>query len=196
MTSKPEDANIQVVKTLKSSNRTRRSSKLQAPRYIRIIFLPLPRKHMDKHTRPYKCPITECKVKDFSNAGDLRRHRREVHTSPAFTCPITTCKRHRKGFGRKDNLIQHLKRTHSEDTIESTPIMNGNEVTVASPNLESSTVSDSGESVGDEMEIVASKSTDKASLVIKLQELQALKEESIAKFDGDIAALKRVLSFM
>jgi len=69
-------------------------------------------------------------------------------------------------------------------------------VTVASPNLESSTVSDSGESVGDEMEIVASKSTDKASLVIKLQELQALKEESIAKFDGDIAALKRVLSFM
>ncbi|KAH8748501.1 hypothetical protein BGZ57DRAFT_776515 [Hyaloscypha finlandica] len=151
---------------------------------------------MDKHTRPYKCPITGCKVKDFSNAGDLRRHRREVHTSPAFTCPITTCKRHRKGFGRKDNLIQHLKRTHSEDTIESTPIMNGNEVTVASPNLESSTVSDSGESVGDEMEIVASKSTDKASLVIKLQELQALKEESIAKFDGDIAALKRVLSFM
>jgi hypothetical protein len=69
-------------------------------------------------------------------------------------------------------------------------------VTVASPNLESSTVSDSGESVGDEMEIVASKSMDKASLVVKLRELQALKEESIAKFDGDIAALKRVLSFM
>jgi hypothetical protein len=74
--------------------------------------------------------------------------------------------------------------------------MNGNEVSVASPNLESSTVGDSGESVGDGMEIVVSKSTDKASLVVKLQELQALKEESIAKFDGDIAALKRVLSFM
>jgi hypothetical protein len=74
--------------------------------------------------------------------------------------------------------------------------MNGNEVTVASPNLESSTVSDSGESVGDGMEIVVSKSTDKASLVVKLQELQASKEQSIAKFDGDIAALKRVLSFM
>lgn len=38
MTSNPEDANIQVVKTLKSSNRTRRSSKLQTPRYIQIIF--------------------------------------------------------------------------------------------------------------------------------------------------------------
>jgi hypothetical protein len=74
--------------------------------------------------------------------------------------------------------------------------MNGNEVSVASPNLESSTVSDGGESVDDGMEMVVSKSTDKASLVVKLQELQALKEESIAKFDGDIAALKRVLSFM
>ena len=151
---------------------------------------------MDKHTRPYKCPISGCKVKDFSNPGDLRRHRREVHTLPAFTCPIITCKRYRKGFGRKDNLTQHLKRTHGKDTIESTPIMNGNEVSVASPNLESSTVSDSGESVGDGTEIVVSKSADKASLVVKLQELQASREESIAKFDGDIAALKRVLSFM
>jgi hypothetical protein len=57
-------------------------------------------------------------------------------------------------------------------------------------------VSDGGELVGDGMEIVASKSTDKASLVVKLQELRALNEESIAKFDGDIAALKRVLSLM
>jgi uncharacterized Zn-finger protein len=151
---------------------------------------------MDKHTRPYKCPISGCTVKDFSNAGDLRRHRREVHTLPAFTCPIVTCKRFRKGFGRKDNLIQHLKRTHGEDAIESTPIMNGNEMSVASPNLESSTASNGGESVDDGMEMVVSKSTDKASLVVKLQELQASKEEAIAKFDGDIAALKRVLSFM
>jgi len=56
--------------------------------------------------------------------------------------------------------------------------------------------SESGDSAGDEMELVPSKSTDKASLTAKLQELQKLKEEAIAKFDGDIAALKRVLSFM
>jgi hypothetical protein len=46
------------------------------------------------------------------------------------------------------------------------------------------------------MEITVAKSSEKASLVAKLQELQALKEEAIAKFDGDITALKRVLSFM
>lgn len=65
----------------------------------------------------------------------------------------------------------------------------------ASPNEESSMASVNEESAIDEMEIVESKPSDKASLVAKLRELQALKE-SIAKFDGDIAALKRVLSFM
>jgi hypothetical protein len=56
--------------------------------------------------------------------------------------------------------------------------------------------SESGESAVDEMETMVSKRLDKASLVAKLVELQALKEQSMAKFDGDIAALKRVLSFM
>lgn len=155
---------------------------------------------MDKHNRPYKCLISGCNVKNFSNAGDLRRHRQEVHSSPAFTCPIVICKRNRKGFGRKDNLIQHLKRTHGEDAIERLPVFgsvtNGNRDVITRPRGESLTASDSEESAGDEMETMASKSTDKASLLAKLQELQALKEESMAKFDGDIAALKRVLSFM
>jgi hypothetical protein len=44
--------------------------------------------------------------------------------------------------------------------------------------------------------IVTSKSTDKASSVAKLQELQPLRDEAMAKFDDDIAAWKRVLSFM
>jgi hypothetical protein len=46
------------------------------------------------------------------------------------------------------------------------------------------------------MEIVTSKSTDKASSVAKLQELQPLRDEAMAKFDDDIAAWKRVLFFM
>ncbi|KAE9374436.1 hypothetical protein N431DRAFT_215504 [Stipitochalara longipes BDJ] len=158
------------------------------------------KEHMDKHTRPCKCPVTGCNVKDFSNAGDLRRHRREVHTSPAFSCPFASCKRHQKGFGRKDNLIQRLKRTHGEDTIDSSiaqnSIPNGNGEAINSPDGGSCMGSDSGDSARDEIELVASKPTDKASLTAKLQELQALKEEAIAKFDGDIAALKRVLSFM
>jgi hypothetical protein len=46
------------------------------------------------------------------------------------------------------------------------------------------------------MEIVTSRSTDKASSVAKLQELQPLREEAMTKFVDDIAALEGVLSFM
>jgi hypothetical protein len=67
---------------------------------------------------------------------------------------------------------------------------------VASPNEECSMNSESGDSAIYGMEVMASKPSDKASLVAKLHELHTLKEESIAKFDGDITALKRVLSFM
>ena len=155
---------------------------------------------MDKHTRPYKCPISGCTVKDFSNLGDLRRHRREVHSSPSFICPVVTCNRHRRGFGRRDNLTQHLKRTHAEDPSESTLVSNsigdGKGEIVTTPNEESSIASDNGQSAVDEGEMVASELSDKTSLIAKLRELQALKEKSMAKFDDDIAALKRVLSFM
>ena len=72
----------------------------------------------------------------------------------------------------------------------------GNGDVVTSPNGESSPASESGESAGGEMEIVTSRSTDKASSVAKLQELQPLREEAMTKFDGDIAALEGVLSFM
>jgi len=113
--------------------------------------------------------ISGCKVKDFSNAGNLRRHQREVHSSPYFTRPVTNCKRHRKGFGRKDNLAQHLKRTNSEDAIESTlassSITSGNGVVAASPNEKSLMVSVNGEPAIDEMEVVESKLLDKAWLL-------------------------------
>jgi hypothetical protein len=96
--------------------------------------------------------------------------------------------------------VQHLKRTHPEEAIESalafSSITNGNGVVAASPNEDSWMASESGESAINEMETTESKASDKASLIAKLRELQAFKEESMAKFDGDIAALKRVLSFM
>lgn len=73
---------------------------------------------------------------------------------------------------------------------------NGYTGIATSPTGESSLASESGEMKVGEMGEVVGKSVEKASLVAKLQELQALKEEAIAKFDGDIEALKRVLSFM
>jgi hypothetical protein len=97
--------------------------------------------------------------------------------------------------------VQHLKRTHGEDVViepalASSYTTNGNRDVVTSPNGESSPAGESGESADGEMEIVTSKSTDKASSVAKLQELQPLRDEAMAKFDDDIAAWKRVLSFM
>jgi hypothetical protein len=160
---------------------------------------------MDKHTRPYKCTISGCTVKDFSNLGDLRRHRREVHSSPSFNCPVVTCNRHRRGFGRRDNLTQHLKRTHAVDptgaALVSNSIEDGKEQIVTSPTDASSMANENGQSENrqsavDEVPMVGSKPSDKMSLIAKLEELQALKEKSMANFDDDIAALKRVISFM
>jgi hypothetical protein len=54
---------------------------------------------------------------------------------------------------------------------------------------------ESGYSAGDDMETVAPESSQKACVMAKLQELEALKE-AMAKFDGDITAFKKVLSYL
>ena len=83
---------------------------------------------MDKHTRPYRCPHPECeKLQGFTYSGGLLRHKREVH--PADTgakellrCPVPDCKRHTgKGFTRKENLNEHLRRVHPGVAVEHTP---------------------------------------------------------------------------
>ena len=52
------------------------------------------------------------------------------------------------------------------------------------------------ENSASQVEVSTSIPPDKTSLTSKLQELEIEKEKAIAKFDGDIDALKRVLSFM
>jgi hypothetical protein len=64
------------------------------------------------------------------------------------------------------------------------------------PNDECSMDSENEQSAADEVDMMGSKPTDKMSLTAKLRELQASKEKSMTKFDDDIAALKRVISFM
>ena len=157
---------------------------------------------MDKHNKPYKCLTAGCKEKRFSNAGDLRRHEREVHGRPTFTCPVVSCKRHRKGFSRKDNLLYHLRRLHSSDSVVSPVKSPTGELhgTPKAPYLDHSSVT-SGEdgSAVNEIEIFGTtnaSSLDRKTLAEKLQELEAMKVESMTKYDGDISALKRVLSFM
>lgn len=76
-------------------------------------------KHMDKHDRPYRCPHHSCgKLQGFTYSGGLLRHEREVHgkhggPKAQLMCPHSGCKRNAgKGFTRKENLNEHLRRVH------------------------------------------------------------------------------------
>ncbi|EDN90704.1 predicted protein [Sclerotinia sclerotiorum 1980 UF-70] len=72
----------------------------------------LGRQRKENEQRPHKCTIQGCKVDPFKNPADLRRHKISVHGDPKFFCPVVTCKFHKKGFGRKDNLTEHKRRVH------------------------------------------------------------------------------------
>lgn len=74
---------------------------------------------MDKHDRPYRCPDPGCaKLQGFTYSGGLLRHEREVHgkhggPKAQLRCPHEDCKRHTgKGFTRKENLNEHIRRVH------------------------------------------------------------------------------------
>jgi hypothetical protein len=74
---------------------------------------------MDKHDRPYRCPQAQCaKLQGFTYSGGLLRHEREVHgkhggPKEQLRCTVPECKRHAgKGFTRKENLNEHLRRVH------------------------------------------------------------------------------------
>ena len=83
---------------------------------------------MDKHDRPYRCQHSSCaKLQGFTYSGGLLRHEREVHgkhggPKAALMCPVADCKRHSgKGFTRKENLNEHLRRVHPDRDPNSQP---------------------------------------------------------------------------
>lgn len=81
---------------------------------------------MDKHTRPYVCEEIGCeKIQGFTYSGGLHRHQREVHhkhggPKASCLCPHHDCKRSvvGRGFTRKENLVEHLRRVHRGDVDE------------------------------------------------------------------------------
>lgn len=88
-------------------------------------------KHMDKHDRPYRCQHAQCaKLQGFTYSGGLLRHEREVHgkhggPKAQLMCPYNECKRHSgKGFTRKENLNEHLRRVHDGKKPEEEPDAN------------------------------------------------------------------------
>lgn len=81
---------------------------------------------MDKHDRPYRCPHPSCaKLQGFTYSGGLLRHEREVHgkhggPKTQMMCPHEDCKRHSgKGFTRKENLNEHIRRVHQSKDYQS-----------------------------------------------------------------------------
>ncbi|KAH7321776.1 hypothetical protein BKA65DRAFT_88753 [Rhexocercosporidium sp. MPI-PUGE-AT-0058] len=158
---------------------------------------------MDKHERPHKCTVSNCKVTDFTNSGDLKRHQRTVHGTGIFFCPVPSCKRHTRGFGRKDNREEHVKRVHSIETTMNSRTPERQDSGDQSSQSElvggGSSMFEGGDS---EMEVLpaekASFATSKFSLAAKLEELRDAKSAAIAevaaKYDKDIDAVERVLS--
>ena len=79
------------------------------------------RKHEAKHSKPYICQVPNCKHTRFGDKSGLDRHNREVHGSQTHCCPITSCKRHVRGFPRKYNLFEHQKRCQSSQSLNLAP---------------------------------------------------------------------------
>lgn len=75
---------------------------------------------MDKHERPWQCPLQPCASREgLTYGGGLLRHLREVHKldggpKNVMFCPHPSCVRHTKPFARQENFNEHLKRCHGE----------------------------------------------------------------------------------
>ncbi|KAK0119569.1 hypothetical protein ONS95_011009 [Cadophora gregata] len=70
-------------------------------------------RHINTHTKPYKCSFPDCIERRATNR-DLKRHM-DVHdpvSAPAFLCTDQGCMYAVKGFKRKDNLKRHVENIH------------------------------------------------------------------------------------
>ena len=158
------------------------------------------RRHQDKHLRPYKCHYVSCNHKSFGDKGGLDRHKREVHGSQVYTCPILSCKRNKKGFHRRYNLLEHQKRAHGSqpsrllracsDTLDE---LSEGEGRTQTPQCEIGGETLDGGEVGsaDTMRGESNVSSPQ-DLRMKLRDLRIMR----AELDEDIRTVERALSIM
>jgi hypothetical protein len=74
-------------------------------------------KHLDSHLKPYRCKQRGCAENEFSSTACLLRHEREahgMHNHKEVLCKFKECERSLsgKGFPRKWNAHDHMKRVH------------------------------------------------------------------------------------
>ncbi len=83
---------------------------------------PLPRKHIKKHLKPYKCDVPGCKraTEGLSSTSDLHRHVWARHniggdSKVKYICLEGDCARKNKTMTRWDNMSAHLRSVHRLD---------------------------------------------------------------------------------
>ncbi|KAH8654638.1 hypothetical protein BGZ60DRAFT_435756 [Tricladium varicosporioides] len=152
------------------------------------------RKHQEKHSKPYICPVPNCKHPRFGDKGGLDRHKREVHGSKFYCCPNISCKRHTKGFPRKYNLFEHQKRCHPTASVSMQRSLN---LTHFNGVLPEELGGGDEEPLSSEMTITGDVARfGSGKLQERLERLCALRAEfknNIVELDDDIEALKRTL---
>jgi hypothetical protein len=154
---------------------------------------------MDRHERPYVCMEPACRSLTFPAKGGLKRHRQSVHGERLFKCPIASCTRHKKGFARRDNLVEHQKRVHPSETFRDDGFSFGSSTPI--PGMDDDWPSSDVSQQRDEnqcgiaepqLKVAGLEGVDIYVLQAKLQELEAER----ARLDDDIMAVKRTLQLV
>ncbi|KAH6718122.1 hypothetical protein BKA61DRAFT_599055 [Leptodontidium sp. MPI-SDFR-AT-0119] len=144
------------------------------------------RKHEAKHSKPYICQVPNCKHPRFGDKGGLDRHNREVHGPQTHCCPITSCKRHVRGFPRKYNLFEHQKRCHFSQSPNLAPSSILRQQNHTSDNMKGQQESYEGGSSSKIVTKVGERVREKLENLYKMQ----------AEIEVDIDALRRSLDLL
>lgn len=168
------------------------------------------RQHTDLHTRPFDCNL--CSVRSFGDKGGLNRHRREFHGQDPegrpieyYPCPHNQCRRHKRGFARKWNLTQHLRRCPHGDSGQASVAASDSDSSQSPPAdspLDSSIfrdesspriVSQSEESLQSLCQGLQDKVTEWKVERARLDEERKRLDEEVEKLDGKISAVSKAI---
>ena len=166
------------------------------------------RKHMDRHERPFMCLEQSCNNRAFPDKGTLQRHQHSVHSKPNIQCPVKSCRRHAKGFARKDNLKEHIKRAHPTELLQINGDYRNHSSYTPAVALQNETFRcsvqdvEAGDDFRDEtIEATRIGSSEAQVLERKLKELKAEKARrleglNLESLDEDITAVERTLKLV